>query len=177
MTANKDGANDDIPSPFESLQNITAKFTAKGLDIKDVVVLSGGHSIGFAQCFTFKQRLFDFGGSGIADPALDTSLLQSLQKTCPDQDDSDTTLAPLDPVTTNKFDNVYYKNLVSGTGLLQSDQDLMGDNQTAAMVVTYSKYPLLFFRDFGASMVKMSNIGALTGKDGQIRRNCRVVNN
>ena len=40
LTASKSEAN-NMPSPVEPLGNITAKFTAKGLDLKDVVVLSG----------------------------------------------------------------------------------------------------------------------------------------
>lgn len=206
-TASKDAANNDLPSPFEPLENITAKFTAKGLDMKDVVVLSGlvlvipnahvlyfyfamvleqsmltqtlfagAHTIGFAQCFTFKPRLFNFDDSGQPDPTLDTSLLTNLQSVCPNQADSDTKLAPLDPVTSTKFDNVYFKRLVNNSGLLQSDQVLMGDNRTASMVISYSRFPYLFNKDFGASMVKMANIGVLTGQSGQIRKNCRVVN-
>lgn len=34
-------ASQQLPSPFETLDNITSKFTSKGLDLKDVVVLSG----------------------------------------------------------------------------------------------------------------------------------------
>ncbi|TYJ04134.1 hypothetical protein E1A91_A12G073500v1 [Gossypium mustelinum] len=174
-TANKTAAN-ELPSPFESLDNIIAKFNAKGLDTKDVVVLSGAHTIGFAQCFTFKQRLFNFGGSGKPDPDLEASLLKGLQTVCPDQVDSDTTLVPLDSVTTNRFDNSYYRNLVNSSGLLQSDHVLSTDNRTASMVLSYSRYPYLFLKDFGASMVKMANIGVLTGQDGEIRKNCKVVN-
>lgn len=95
---------------------------------------------------------------------------------CPNQADSDTKLAPLDPVTSTKFDNVYFKRLVNNSGLLQSDQVLMGDNRTASMVIGYSRFPYLFNKDFGESMVKMANIGVLTGQSGQIRKNCRVVN-
>ncbi|MBA0772012.1 hypothetical protein Gotri_007456, partial [Gossypium trilobum] len=214
-TANKTAAN-ELPSPFESLDNIIAKFNAKGLDTKDVVVLSGmlsfnaiiinlliilcfknknnlfiatafmlnssymlntgAHTIGFAQCFTFKQRLFNFGGSRKPDPDLEASLLKGLQTVCPDQVDSDTTLVPLDSVTTNRFDNSYYRNLVNSSGLLQSDHVLSTDNRTASMVLSYSRYPYLFLKDFGASMVKMANIGVLTGQDGEIRKNCKVVN-
>ncbi|GAV86880.1 peroxidase domain-containing protein [Cephalotus follicularis] len=177
VTANASAANEQLPSPFEPLDNITAKFAAKGLDLKDVVVLSGAHTIGFAQCFTFKPRLFNFGGSGKPDPALDSSLLQSLQGACPNQADSNTKLAPLDAVSAYKFDNVYYTNLVNNSGLLQSDQALTGDNKTASTVLYYSKFPLFFFKDFGLSMVKMANIGVLTGTQGEIRTNCRVVNN
>ncbi|XP_058080369.1 peroxidase 10-like [Magnolia sinica] len=175
-TASESAANEQIPGPFESLQNITSKFTSKGLSSKDVVVLSGAHTIGFAQCFTFKSRLFDFNGSGKPDPNLDSSLLQNLQTVCPNVDGSNANLAPLDPVTINKFDNVYFKNLVNNSGLLQSDQALMGNTDTAALVNNYSKYPYLFSKDFGASMAKMANIGVITGQDGQIRKNCRAVN-
>lgn len=41
VTASQQAANEQLPSPFEPLENITAKFTSKGLDLKDVVVLSG----------------------------------------------------------------------------------------------------------------------------------------
>ncbi|XP_016486828.1 peroxidase 10-like [Nicotiana tabacum] len=176
LTASQSAANAQIPSPFEPLENITAKFVSKGLDVKDVVVLSGAHTIGFAQCFTFKQRLFDFDGSGNPDPTLDSSLLGNLRSVCPNQSDSDSNLAPLDAVTINKFDNVYFKNLMNNSGLLQSDQALMNDNNTASMVSTYSKYPYLFSKAFAASMVKLTNLGVLTGQDGEIRKNCRLVN-
>lgn len=174
-TASESEAN-NLPSPFEPLENITAKFISKGLEKKDVAVLSGAHTFGFAQCFTFKPRLFNFDGSGNADPSLDASLLQNLQKLCPNQADSDTNLAPLDSVTTTTFDNMYYKNLLNNSGLLQSDQALLGDNITASQVSNYSKWPILFFRDFAVSIEKMGRIGVLTGQQGQIRTNCRVVN-
>ncbi|AES94747.1 putative peroxidase [Medicago truncatula] len=174
-TASESEAN-NLPSPFEPLENITAKFISKGLEKKDVAVLSGAHTFGFAQCFTFKPRLFDFGGSGKSDPSLDSSLLQNLQRVCPNQADSDTNLAPLDPVTSNTFDNTYYRNVLSNSGLLQSDQALLGDSTTASLVNYYSKWPILFFRDFAVSVEKMGRIGVLTGQQGQIRKNCRVVN-
>lgn len=137
---------------------------------------AGGHTIGFAQCLTFKQRLFDFDGAGNPDPTMDASMLSNLRSICPNQDDSNSNLAPLDAVTTNKFDNVYFKNLMNNTGLLQSDQALVADNTTTQMVLNYSKYPYLFMKDFAASMVKLGSVGVLTGKDGEIRKNCRVVN-
>lgn len=136
---------------------------------------AGGHTLGFAQCFTFKQRLFDFDGGGNPDPSLDASVLESLRSICPNQDSSDSNLAGLD-ATANRFDNAYFKNLVANSGVLQSDQILMARNTTAALVTSYTKFPFLFAKDFAASMVKMSNIGVLTGIQGEIRSNCRVVN-
>ncbi|MBA0833900.1 hypothetical protein Goarm_006311 [Gossypium armourianum] len=174
-TANKTAAN-ELPSPFESLDNIIAKFNAKGLDTKDVVVLSGMLSFNAIIIDLLIILLFNFGGSRKPDPDLEASLLKGLQTVCPDQVDSDTTLVPLDSVTTNRFDNSYYRNLVNSSGLLQSDHVLSTDNRTASMVLSYSRYPYLFLKDFGASMVKMANIGVLTGQDGEIRKNCKVVN-
>ncbi|XP_076929047.1 peroxidase 10-like [Bidens hawaiensis] len=169
-------ANTEIPSPFESLDNIIAKFTSKGLNIKDVVALSGAYTIGFVQCFAFKFRLFNFSGSSGPDPSLDVSLATNLQTQCPNQDDSDTRLVPLDAVTTTKFDNNFFRNLVNNSGVLSSDQALMSDNRTTAMVINYSKYPFLFAKDFADSMVKLSNVGVLTGQDGQVRDKCNLVN-
>lgn len=136
----------------------------------------GGHTIGFAQCFTFKGRLFDFQGSGKPDPELDNVLLSKLQSTCPNEDASNTNLAPLDATSTSMFDNEYYRNLVYNTGLLQSDQALIGDRRTAPMVYYYSNNQFSFYNDFAASMVKLSNVGVLTGIQGQIRKHCGSVN-
>jgi peroxidase len=175
-TASEKAAVDQLPSPIEPLQNITNKFTSKGLDIKDVVVLSGGHTIGFAQCFTFKGRLFDFKGSGKPDPTLDSSLLTNLKSMCPNKDASNSNLAPLDSMSTFKFDNMYFTSLVNNNGLLGSDQALLEDQRTSTLVNSYSNYPFLFSDDFAASMVKMGNLGVLTGQNGQIRKKCGSVN-
>ncbi|XVF67626.1 hypothetical protein PTKIN_Ptkin10aG0136400 [Pterospermum kingtungense] len=175
-TASQQAANEQLPSPIEPLDNITAKFTSKGLDLKDVVVLSGAHTIGYAQCFTFKRRLFNFQGTGKPDPTLDASALNSLQGMCPNIDSSNTKLAPLDSASTYRFDNMYYTNLVNNTGLLESDQALMANPETAAMVNSYSTRPYLFWNDFTKSMAKLGNLGVLTGQKGQIRRTCRSVN-
>ncbi|KAL3722430.1 hypothetical protein ACJRO7_034752 [Eucalyptus globulus] len=175
ITASDKSANEQIPSPIEPLDNIVAKFTSKGLELKDVVVLSGGHTIGFAQCFTFKRRLFNFKGSGKPDPTLDTSLLSSLQSTCPNKDASNTNLAPLDS-TVDKFDSYYYANLVNNSGLLESDQALIADARAAPLVNSYTTNPTLFYNDFAASMLKLGNVGILTGQSGQIRKQCGSVN-
>ncbi|XP_009761466.1 peroxidase 10-like [Nicotiana tabacum] len=176
LTASDKAANEQLPSPFEPLDKIAAKFTAKGLDLKDIVVLSGAHTIGYAQCFTFKRRLFNFQNSGKPDPNLDSSMLSNLQSTCPNRDESNSKIAPLDFQSVSRFDNSYYRNLVNNSGLLESDQALMSNSQTADMVKSYSSYPYLFYQDFAASMLKLGNVGVLTGQSGQIRKICGSVN-
>ncbi|KAL4611888.1 hypothetical protein ACB092_08G158700 [Castanea dentata] len=83
-SANQAGANTSIPSPFESLSKITAKFTAVGLDSTDLVALSGAHTFGRAQCRVFSHRLYNFSSTGNPDPSLDTTYLGTLRQTCPD---------------------------------------------------------------------------------------------
>jgi peroxidase len=43
-------------------------------------------------------------------------------------------------------------------------------------VQQYVAKPSLFASDFVAAMIKMGNLSPLTGTQGEIRRNCRVVN-
>ncbi|KAJ6409650.1 hypothetical protein OIU84_009198 [Salix udensis] len=77
---------------------------------------------------------------------------------CPNKDASNRNLAPLDSASTYRFDNAYYVNLVNGTGLLESDQALMRDPKTAAIVTAYSSNSYLFSADFASSMTKLSNL-------------------
>lgn len=177
-TASKSAANADIPSPIESLDSLISKFQGVGLSVQDLVVLSGAHTFGRAHCGTFSSRLFNFSGSNSADPTIQQSLLQSLQSLCPDGNSDPNTLAPLDPVTKDKFDNVYFRNLQNNSGLLQSDQALFStaNASTAFFVNYYSSFPYAFSRDFPTSMVKMANISVHSGSNGEIRKNCRFVN-
>lgn len=109
------------------------------------MINAGAHTIGYARCFTLKQRFFNYKDTGKPDPSLDASLLQHLQKLCPDNS-SDTNLAPLDPVTTYTFDSMYYKNLVKNLGLLPTDKALVSDGTTASLVYKYSQWSVLLLQ-------------------------------
>ncbi|KAM2622168.1 hypothetical protein TB2_026828 [Malus domestica] len=52
-TASEDAANEQLPSPFEPLENITAKFTAKGLEM---VLLKVCPNLEFFFVIAFKLR-------------------------------------------------------------------------------------------------------------------------
>ncbi|XP_022846403.1 peroxidase A2-like [Olea europaea var. sylvestris] len=178
--ANPSGANSDIPSPLESLNNITSKFSAKGLDSTDLVALSessGAHTFGKAKCGTFSHRLYNFSNTGNPDPSMDSTYLNTLRLTCP-QDGNDTTLANLDYSSPYGFDNNYYTNLQSNRGLLQTDQELFSTSgaDTVATVNRFGKSQSEFFNAFVQSMIKMGNISPLTGNNGEIRADCKRVN-
>ncbi|MQM16286.1 hypothetical protein Taro_049243 [Colocasia esculenta] len=48
-TASQSAANSNLPSPASSLATLTSSFSAKGLSQRDLVALSGAHTIGFAR--------------------------------------------------------------------------------------------------------------------------------
>ncbi|KAM6598176.1 hypothetical protein CsatA_008700 [Cannabis sativa] len=179
LVPNKTGA-DNLPAPFESHSVITTKFANLGLDLTDLVSLSGAHTIGLARCATFEDRLFNFNQSSSPDPFLETTMLSDLQTLCPSSGGDGNKTTALDRNSTDLFDNHYFKNLIAGKGLLSSDQILFsGDaaaNTTKSLVESYNNNQTLFLVDFVKAMIKMGNISPLTGSDGEIRKNCRVVN-
>ncbi|KAK7378264.1 hypothetical protein VNO80_03702 [Phaseolus coccineus] len=177
LIANQSGANSSIPAPTESLANITAKFSAVGLNITDLVALSGAHTFGRAQCRFFNQRLFNFSGTGSPDPTLNSSYLATLQQNCP-QNGSGNTLNNLDPSSPDTFDNNYFQNLLNNRGLLQTDQELFSTNGSATMSIVnnFAINQTAFFEAFAQSMINMGNISPLTGSQGEIRSDCKKVN-
>lgn len=139
----------------------------------------GGHTIGVSRCALFSNRLSNFSGTGAPDTTLSSSLLPELQAACPATGDGNNTVA-LDNRSRDLFDNRYFVNLVNGRGILQSDQILFSSDAalstTKSIVQLYSSNSTAFFCDFVNGMIKMGNISPLTGSNGQIRNNCRVVN-
>nr|XP_009610471.1 cationic peroxidase 1-like [Nicotiana tomentosiformis]XP_016461143.1 PREDICTED: cationic peroxidase 1-like [Nicotiana tabacum] len=166
-TASRTMANNDIPSPFMDLPALINNFKNQGLDEEDLVALSGGHTLGFAQCFTFRDRIY-------SETNIDSTFASQRQANCP-RSGGDSNLASLDP-TPALFDSKYFSNLVSKKGILHSDQALFSGGQTDDLVKTYSTNLGTFSKDFAESMIKMGNIKPLTGNQGQIRVNCRKVN-
>ncbi|NP_001234132.2 peroxidase precursor [Solanum lycopersicum] len=178
LTANRSGVDSDIPTPFESLDVMRPQFTNKGMDITDLVALSGAHTFGRARCGTFQQRLFNFSGSGSPDPTINSTYLPTLQATCPQGGNNGNTFENLDKTTPDNFDNDYYINLQNQEGLLQTDQELFSTSgsDTIAIVNRYASSQSQFFDDFASSMIKLGNIGVLTGTNGEIRTDCKRVN-
>ncbi|CAI0401711.1 unnamed protein product [Linum tenue] len=146
-------------------------FGTKGLSARDMVALSGSHTIGQARCATFRGRIYNNGSN------IDANFATTRRRQCPSAaGDGNDNLAPLDLVTPNSFDNNYFRNLVQRRGLLQSDQVLFSGGSTDGIVNEYSRNGRVFSSDFAAAMVRMGSIEPLTGSQGQVRRVCSVVN-
>ncbi|CAA0832110.1 Peroxidase 53 [Striga hermonthica] len=176
-TANMALANTAIPSPSDTITNINTKFANVGLNTNDFVALSGAHTFGRAQCSFFFNRLYNFSGTGQPDPTLNSTYLTTLRQVCPQNLANLTSVVTdLDPSSRDTFDTGYYSNLLTGQGLLQSDQELFSNStsQISGLVQQFSSNSNAFFRSFAASMVKMGNI--VSGQSGEIRANCRVIN-
>ncbi|CAN6328171.1 unnamed protein product [Urochloa humidicola] len=145
---------DDLPSPFDSLEVLQEKFRNVNLDDTDLVALQGAHTFGKVQCQFTRENCTAGQPKG--------------------------SLENLDQVTPNLFDNKYYGNILHGRAQLESDQVMLSDpsapSTTAPIVHRFASNQQDFFRNFAASMIKMGNISPLTGRDGEIRKNCRRVN-
>ncbi|KAH7516710.1 hypothetical protein FEM48_Zijuj10G0163900 [Ziziphus jujuba var. spinosa] len=170
-TANPDKANSDLPSFRDGVDRLISRFADKGLNARDMVALLGSHTIGQAQCVTFRDRIYNNASD------IDAGFASTRRRGCPaNQGDGNSNLAPLDLVTPNQLDNNYFKNLIQKKGLLESDQVLFSGGSTDSIVSEYSSNPSKFLSDFASAMVKMGDIEPLTGSAGQIRRICSAVN-
>ncbi|GKV02233.1 hypothetical protein SLEP1_g14692 [Rubroshorea leprosula] len=167
-TASQTAANSNLPSPLSSLSALITAFSNKGFTAKEMVALSGSHTIGQARCTTFRTRIYN-------DTNIDSTFATSLRGNCPSTG-GDNNLAPLDTTSPTSFDNAYFKNLLNKKGLLHSDQELFNGGSTDSQVTAYSNNAGAFSTDFANAMVKMGNLSPLTGSNGQIRKNCRKVN-
>ncbi|KAK1415436.1 hypothetical protein QVD17_31217 [Tagetes erecta] len=170
-TASQAAANSSIPRPTSSLSALISSFSAAGLSAKDMVALSGSHTIGQARCTSFRARIYNETNN------LDASFATSRRSNCPRATGSgDNNLSPLDIQSPTTFNNDYYKNLINQKGLLHSDQQLFNGGSADSTVRQYSSNPRQFSADFAAAMIKMGDNKPLTGSSGEIRKNCRRRN-
>ncbi|PWA66878.1 heme peroxidase [Artemisia annua] len=169
-TANLAQAN-NLPRADQDLQSLISDFRDKGLSERDMVALSGSHTIGQSRCVAFRARIYSNGTD------IDANFASTRRRGCPsNRGNGDENLAPLDLVTPNSFDNNYFRNLVQRRGLLQSDQVLFSGGSSDSIVLEYSNNRARFASDFAAAMVRMSEIDLLTGNNGIIRTICSAAN-
>ncbi|XP_031095499.1 peroxidase 72-like [Ipomoea triloba] len=175
-SASLSGSNNNIPAPNNTFQTILTKFKRQGLDLVDLVALSGSHTIGNSRCTSFRQRLYNQSGNSKPDSTLDQYYAAQLRNRCP-RSGGDQNLFFLDFVSPTKFDNSYFKLLLANKGLLNSDQVLTTKSEASLQLVkAYAENNELFLQHFASSMIKMANISPLTGSKGEIRKNCRKIN-
>ncbi|KAL2937429.1 Peroxidase 4 [Bienertia sinuspersici] len=170
-TASQTAANTNLPPSTANLSTLITLFAAQGLNARDMTALSGAHTIGQARCTTFRDHIYN-------DTNIDPTFATTRKATCPGpaSGTGDDNLAPLDVISPNRFDNGYFQDLVARRGLLHSDQELFNGGSQDRLVRMYSSSFRAFANDFANAMVKMGNISPLTGSNGEIRKNCRLIN-
>jgi len=166
----------NLPAPVFNLSQLTQSFAIKGLTQDDMVTLSGSHTIGVSHCTTFSNRLYTFNSTVSQDPSLDPSYASQLKKLCPQGSTSTTAVVPMDPRSPNGFDTSYYMNILKNRGLFTSDQTLVSSSTTRDQVKKNAANAQQWKEKFGRAMMKMGQIGVLTGRNGEIRSNCRIIN-
>ncbi|XP_076957740.1 peroxidase 43-like [Bidens hawaiensis] len=179
LVSNMDLA-DRMPDVRDSIEVLKQKFIEKGLNDKDLVILSAAHTIGSTACFFMEDRLYNFASSGGPDPSINPRLMPELSSACPKNGDVNARL-PIDHGSEDTFDIQILENIRNGFAVLQSDAKLMDDPTTRGIVDSYFGVlaPLTgpsFEEDFVTSIVRMGRIGVKTGSSGNIRRVCKSFN-
>lgn len=167
-SANKTAADNDLPAPSLDLKLIIKSFGDKGFTPKEMVALSGAHSVGVAQCQNFRSHLYN--GTN-----LDGLIGSERKSRCP-SNGGDDVLESLDQQSPNRFGNNYFQALIKRRGLLHSDQELFNGGSVDDVVRSYSQDSQAFYTDFANAMVKLGNLNPLTGSQGEVRKNCRRFN-
>jgi peroxidase len=87
-------------------------------------------------------------------------------------------LSEMDPGSYKTFDTSYYRHVAKRRGLFQSDAALLTHDTTRDYVqrMATGNFDDVFFKDFSKSMIKMGNVGVLTGANGEIRKKCYINN-
>lgn len=132
----------------------------------------GGHTLGFAHCSSFQNRIHNFATTQDVDPSMHPSFVASLRNVCPMHNKVKGAGANLDSTPTI-FDNTYYKLLLEGKSIFTSDQALLTNPTTKTIVKKFANSREEFEKAFVESMIKMSSI---TGGGQEVRLNCRFVN-
>ncbi|KAJ7540155.1 hypothetical protein O6H91_10G003000 [Diphasiastrum complanatum] len=163
-----------VPKPSDTVRTLIAKFAAAGLNVQDMVALSGIHTIGRAHCVSFADRLANFHGTHRPDPTLNGTLASFLRSKCNVHKNS-RVLVNNDFVTPLVFDNQYYLNILSGQVLFNSDQELLSSKTTRPIVEKFAGDASAFTSQFINSIIRMGNANVLRGSKGNIRKTCDSV--
>ncbi|XP_059302876.1 peroxidase 29-like [Lycium ferocissimum] len=129
---------------------------------------AGAHTLGIGHCRNFERRLQPPG-----DPTLSAGFKLTLLMICSNPFLSNITFETND-LTTFAFDNRYFTDILNGRGLLKIDSDISRDQRTKPHVLRFASDQKQFFRSFTSGFLKLSNHKVLLGKQGEIRKDCRV---
>ena len=164
-----------LPQPTFNLNQLNSMFAAHGLNQADMIALSAAHTVGFSHCGKFSNRIYNFSPQNPVDPTINRAYATQLQQMCPRNVDPRIAIN-MDPITPNRFDNTYFKNLQNGMGLFTSDQVLNQDPRSKPTVDAWAASSTAFQNAFVQAITKLGRVGVKTGRNGNIRRDCGAFN-
>ncbi|WVZ69086.1 hypothetical protein U9M48_017930 [Paspalum notatum var. saurae] len=168
----------NIPAPNATYAMTLEAFARRGFTDRETVALLGAHSIGKVRCRFFRDRIYNFAGTGAPDDSIDPDMVGEMRAVCGGDGDGDGA-APMEMVYYRQgrevgFGAHYYAELLEGRGILRADQQLTAGS-TVRWVRVYAsgaRGEKVFREDFAHAMVKLSALAPLTGSDGQVRISC-----
>nr|CAB3499113.1 unnamed protein product [Digitaria exilis] len=189
-TGRRDGtvssaAEVNLPSPSVSFADALSAFRSIGLGVVDLTTLLGSHTMGFCHCGLIMNRLYNFNSTSPFDPTMDAGLLAVLRERCPPhvvttpQNESRDVIVPMNfvaPLGPFGLDNSFYPSVLAGRAVLQVDQEIMSSGVARRIAAMFASRPGNFKRQFAKSMVKLGGVNVLTGRQGEVRINCRRFN-
>ncbi|KAK1562906.1 hypothetical protein Q3G72_018827 [Acer saccharum] len=163
-----------IPNHNDSISSVLSMFQSVGIDAEGTAALLGAHSVGRVHCTNLVDRLYP-----TVDSTLDEDYAAYLKRRCPtpNPDPKKVEYARNDRETPMILDNMYYKNILNHKGLLGIDEQLASDPRTAPYVQKMADDNDYFREQFSRAVVLLSENSPLTGEEGEIRNDCRYVNN
>ncbi|KAG6549895.1 hypothetical protein Mapa_008877 [Marchantia paleacea] len=168
-----DTAEAELPPPTFAVSQLIDSFSKRGLSKKQMVILSGSHTVGVGHCDKFIERLYNFSATNPTDPSLNATYAEQLKQECPQNTFNTTIEIFMDTITPGEFDSNYYKGLTQQKGLFTSDQSLFEDRRTKRIVKSLIN-ERRFDSQFGQAMRALAAVGVKT--QGEIRSDCRKVN-
>ncbi|KAL3697839.1 hypothetical protein R1sor_011915 [Riccia sorocarpa] len=168
-------AEADLPPPEFGASELIDSFARRGLSTAQMVILSGSHTVGVADCSKIVGRFYNFNNNQMTDPSMDPAYAEQLKKDCPQNSWNTTVEVFMDTITPGSFDSNYHQVLQQKKGLFTSDQTLLNDARTSGTVNTLMENGR-FQKEFGEAMRAMAAVGVKSGSQGEIRKYCRSVN-
>ncbi|CAM6104538.1 unnamed protein product [Calypogeia fissa] len=162
-----------LPHSDISADNMLNEFAEMGMTAEESVAILGAHTIGVGHCVNVLNRMYP-----TIDPTMAMSMQMMLSMTCPTDDAANlnnNTILPNDS-SNFFFDNQYFKDVLAGRGLFKIDSNIAYDPNTILYVNHFANDQNYFFQVFSSAFVKLVSYGVLTGTQGEIRKNCHLVN-
>lgn len=171
-TSRSQQADARLPSPMINVDQFLHIFMSKGMNLEESVAILGAHTLGVGHCLNIVDRLYD----PTPDDRIDLGFKVLLRTQCPTRIPiTNLTFLPND-LTPMIFDNQYYRNVLRGKGLFGIDSSISRDSRTAPIVMRFAVDQNYFFQVFASAFIKLSSTNILTGRNGEIRRQCNRVN-